>query len=106
MRLALIAFGLLLASPAAAALPPLYDSLVHLRVVLDGAEAAEISSGRPIQSIEALGEDEAGNPQWLVGVGDCEFTVTLRPLPLPEGMVGRVDYEVSDVTSCEPYAEE
>ena len=103
MRFALVslAAGLLLAaSPALAALPPFHDSVWKLKTILDSDALAEAAGHRPIRSIEDLGENAAGVSEWRIRAGDCVLTLELSPLPMPEGMVGRVDYEVSRVGAC------
>lgn len=99
---AALASGLLLAAGSAlAALPPFYDGAHQIQTILEDGAVYEAVKGAPVEGVESLGRNAEGNPEWRIRAGDCAVTVEIGALPMPEGMVGRVDYEVFKVGACE-----
>lgn len=88
------------AGAALAALPPFYDSAHQIQTLLGDGAVYDAVKGAPVESVKSLGRNAAGNPEWRIKAGDCVLTAELSALPMPEGMVGRVDYEVSKIGAC------
>lgn len=102
---AALALSLVSAGSALAALPPYYDSGRQLDVILSSGEVADAVRIAPIEGLDRLEESAGGAIQWRVRTRDCAVTVEIKAIPLPQGMVGAVNYEVVRVSPCEPAAE-
>jgi len=74
------------ALPAQAALPPEWQRLAELTAVLEAA--AQVLDGRPIDSVEWMGEDT-----YRVRAEDCTLELGLRFIPTP-GISGPAKFEV------------
>lgn len=98
---AALALGVSSAGPALAALPPFYDSGRQIEVLLDSGEIADKLRIAPVEAIEALGDNAAGNPEWRVKSRDCSLTAEIRAIPLPQGLAGAASYELVRVGDCE-----
>ncbi len=96
--------GLCTATAAMAALPPFHASAWMMQTIMASEAVDTAVKGGFVEGLELLGTTEAGAYQWRVRTRDCSVTVVLQPQPMPTAngtpMVGRVDYDVTEVSAC------
>ncbi|WP_112312534.1 hypothetical protein [Pseudogemmobacter bohemicus] len=91
----LSALGLsLIALPAFAALPPYYDRVEQIQTILSSEAVADRLGGRPIDSLDYERQESDGSVNWEIDTNGCDIDIWLVPQPMPEGMTGKVTYEV------------
>lgn len=73
-----------------AALPPQYQRLDELKAILDDERVvAALRHASPIDRIEHVGPDT-----YKVSAGVCTLHVGIKEKPLPDGMVGRRQFDL------------
>jgi hypothetical protein len=97
MRLILsLAAGLLFTSSAFAALAPNYQREAELSAIISSDVVRDALGGRVIDSIEFESPD-----RYDVDADDCKVEVLLVNKPLPDGMVGARQFDVTvEKTDC------
>jgi hypothetical protein len=75
--------------PVHAALPPQYQRTAELKAILDHPGVVGAFSGRPIDRVEWIAED-----QYRVTSGACVLEVAIVGKPLPPGVVGGRRFDV------------
>ncbi|NPD17674.1 hypothetical protein HOY34_21065 [Xinfangfangia sp. D13-10-4-6] len=97
-----VAAPVLFALPAFAALPPYYDRVEQIQTIISSEALAEHLGGRPIESLDYERHDANGAIKWEVDTDGCDVDVWLDPQPLPEGMVGKVTYQLrTPIEACD-----
>ncbi|SEB47200.1 hypothetical protein [Rhodobacter sp. 24-YEA-8] len=88
--------------PALAALPPYFDRIEQMQTILASEAVAERLGGRPIDGLEYERHAEDGSVKWEIDTDGCDIDIWLDPQPMPEGMTGKVTYEVrTPVEACD-----
>ncbi len=103
LTLPLATLGLsLITLPAMAALPPYYDRVEQIQTILASEAVAARLDGRPIDSLDYERHANDGSVKWEIDTDGCDIDIWLDPQPMPEGMTGKVTYEVrTPVENCD-----